>query len=1133
MRFCGNCGTALAPAPSAAEERKLVTVLFADVVNSTQLAGAIDPERLRRMMGRLFNIAREEIERYSGTLEKFVGDAILAVFGLPVIHEDDPERAVRAAAAMRERVRAEVEAGTLPQIRIGINTGEVVANPRATEKDEFVLTGEAVNLAARLQQHADPGQVLLGERTMRALRGIAQVRAVPPLAVKGAIVPLSAWALLNISPPRERELRPTPFVGREEELDLLTGHVRRMRREGRGHMITILGPGGVGKTRLVWEFRTRTEGAHALRGRALPYGTGVPFWSLGETIREEGAILFGDPREEARQKLRGTADRLAVPGAVPALQAVLGLGVEGPELTRDALFAGMRTFFQALARRMPLLLILEDVHLAEDVTLDFVEHAADWIRDVPMLLLILSRPELLERRPAWAGGKRAATTLFLDPLGKDESRELARGLLRGKTAPEALLDLVLTRASGNPLFMEEMLRSLIERRVLTEERDQWKLTVPVDQVAIPDTVHAVIAARIDALPAAEKRALQAAAVIGKDFWLGALRDVSDENRTEEAIGALAAKDLIVRKPLSTLVGEEEITFRHILIRDIAYAMIPKAQRWPKHARHAEWLRKIIGDRQAEYADFIAYHWLQVIALRKELGQPPDPNAHAQAIANLLLAGDRAASVYATTTALDHYSRTLDLDPPPQERLRALYGRGDAWMFLGQFDRAREDFATLRSVARETGEKEWEAEALDRLGLSFRRQDQIAPALEHLEQGLTLSRHAGNPALTARILNHIGFTHFSEGKHAEGIQAHEEARRLLEARDLDPAGISDLAESLHGLGEHLYLQAHFRESIAHLSESIRISERAGNRSLAAENRYITARVQRILGEYTEAYAEATQSLATLDEIGDVWNLSFALFATSSLETAIGEFGRALEHAARGLHLARQLEAIRAVVFNLLALGMVRRELEDHHSALQADREAADLAGRVGGAWMPLVQVYLARDAMALGRMEESEAFLKEARRLLDESQTREDFPLEAQEAEGRLRLAQDRPAEARALARRLAGMVAADGMEHWRAPALLLEADAALAMGEHGAAATLYDAALRDAEHRGRLPVQWQSLAGLAEAHRALGRHDEAPASARRAREIIERLAATVPDERLRATFLQSQRVQRVVALAGA
>ncbi len=1133
MRFCGNCGTALATAASAAEERKLVTILFADVVNSTQLAGAVDPERLRQIMARLFNIAREEIERYGGTLEKFIGDAILAVFGLPVIHEDDPERAVRAAAAIRTRVRTEVEAGTLPEIRIGINTGEVVANPRATEKDEFLLTGEPVNLAARLQQHAEPGQVLIGERTVHALRGIAQVRAVPPLTVKGVTAPLAAWALSDISPPRERELRPTPFVGREEELALLASHARRMRREGRGHLVTILGPGGVGKTRLVQEFRARTEGAHALRGRALPYGTGVPFWSLGETIREECDILFGDPLDAARQKLRDIAGQLGVTAVVPALQAVLGLGVEGPELTREALFAGMRALFQALTRRAPLLLILEDLHSADDVTLDFVEHAADWIRDVPMLLLILSRPELLERRPTWSGGKRSTTTLFLDPLGEDESRSLARGLLGGKTAPTPLLDLVLARASGNPLFMEEMLRSLIERGVLTEERDQWVLTVPVDQVAIPDTVHAVIAARIDALPVEERRVLQAAAVIGKDFWLGALQDVTDENHTQEAIRELAAKDLVVRKPLSTLVGEEEITFRHILIRDVAYAMIPKAQRWPKHAQHAEWLRKIIGDRQAEYADFIAYHWLQVIALRKELGQPSDPNAHAQAVANLLLAGDRAASVYANTTALDHYSRTLDLDPPPTERLRSLLGRGEVWMLLGQHDRAREDFAALRALARELGEPRWEAVALDRIGLAFRRQDQIPQALEHLEPALALSRQLGDAMLTARILNHIGFTHFNDAKHQEALQAHEEARRLLEDAGPGSQARADLAEALHGLGENLNFLGNMKASIESLSASAAASEQMGNLSLAAENRYMIAFAYQRLGEYPEGLAEADHSISVLSEIGDVWNLSVALNVSAFLKAAIGEFGTAIEQASRGLELARQLEAVRFTVLNLVVLGQVYRELEDHHGAWQVDREASALARRIAGAHAPYALAGLAQDTAALGRAAEAHSLLQEAHRALDQTQTRLDYPEYVTHAEGQVLLSQRRAEDAGAVGRTLLAMTEASGFKHLAIPALLLIAESAGMLEEWEQAAQAFANAAGDAERTGTLPALWRALAGFAEAQRALGRPEGAAASARRAREIIDRLATTVPDERLRATFLQSTKVQRVIALAGA
>jgi predicted ATPase len=275
----------------------------------------------------------------------------------------------------------------------------------------------------------------------------------------------------------------------------------------------------------------------------------VPFWSLGEVIREECGILFGDPLEAARRKVDESVQRLgATESAAPALKAVLALGSEGLELTRDALFAGMRAFFEALARHEPLLLILEDVHSAEDVTLDFLGHAADWIREAPIMLIILSRPELLERRPSWLGGKRSATTLFLDPLGVDESQALALGILQGRRAPDAFMQTIVERAGGNPLFMEEMLRTLIEQRVLVADDVEWSLTVPADQVAIPDTVHAVIAARIDALPAAEKHLLQAAAVEGKDFWRGALGTPTEEGDVDSILETLVSKDLVTRKP---------------------------------------------------------------------------------------------------------------------------------------------------------------------------------------------------------------------------------------------------------------------------------------------------------------------------------------------------------------------------------------------------------------------------------------------------------------------------------------------------------------------------------------------------------------------------------------------------------
>ncbi len=1128
MRFCGNCGSALETPAAAAEERKVVTILFADVVASTALSGSVDPERLRDQMSRFFDIARQEIERYGGTVEKFIGDAVMAVFGLPAIHEDDPERAARAAAAMRDRLQPLVVAGGLPPIRIGLATGEAVANPRAAEKGEFLVTGEVVHLAARLQQHAAPGQILVGERTMPAVRRVATLRAIQPLQVKGRSEPLSAWEVLSVEPPREREVTATPFVGREEELDLLAGLVRRMRREGRGHVVTVLGPAGVGKTRLVQEFRQRAGEVHSLRGRALPYGSGVPFWAVGEAIREECGILFGDPLETARQKLEEAAARLELGDAVPALLSVLGLSDAGRDPTREELFAGMRGFFQALAQRGPLLVILEDLHSAEDVTLDYLEHSADWVRDVPILLLTLSRPELLERRTSWMGGKRSASTLYLDPLGGEESRALAMGILGRKTAPEPLLELILDSAEGNPLFMEEMLRSLIERGFLVEEDDGWTLTIPLTQVTIPDTIHAVIAARVDALPSPQKRILQAAAVQGKDFFLGGVRFVATEDHVDEALAALVQKELVVRKPRSMVVGEEEFTFRHILIRDVSYALIPKAQRWPKHARVAEWMSQTAGDRQAEWADVIAHNWLQVLALRQELGLPPDESARAHAIANLLLAGDRAARVYANTTALDHYGRVLDLDLPPDARLRALLGRGAVWMLLGQFERAREDFAAARTLAQQTGDRRTEAVALDYLGHSYRRQDRVAEALAYLQPALTLSREVDDPVLTGRILNHIGFTHFSDANHEEAIRHHEEARRLLEGS----GDAAVLAESLHGLGENLMFWGRYQESIGFLLESARMCETVGNRSLAGENRFMVGHARQILGDYAEAQVEVQRSLAVLGEIGDIWNLAVALWAATGIAMALGEFSKAFEYATRGANLARQIEAIRFQHYNLLWLAQLHRELEDHHGAWQLDREAADLAGKVGGGWVPIVLAWLALDLAALGRGEEAETHLRDARRALQQTQTHLDFDQTITHAAGKILLALGRPMEALQAADRLTDLVAGTGTLHWRVPSLLLRADAAAALGESQAALSTYRRAAEEAERAGLLPAMWRALVGRAEMQRATGDAPGATASAVRAREIIERLAATVPDERLRAVFLQSAKVQRVAALAG-
>ena len=1124
MRFCGNCGTPLR-GTARSEERKLVTVLFVDVVGSTKIATAVDPERLHGQMRRFFAIAQEEIDRFGGTIEKFIGDAVMAVFGLPAVHEDDAERAARAALAVRHRVAPEADAGRLAHIRIGVNTGEVVANPAGLEKGEFLMTGEAINLAARLQQHAAPGQILLGARTAGLLRSTAALRAVPPLQVKGVDDPLPAWELLDMGAPQERELRSTPFVGREEDLLLLDSHLRRMRRESRGHVVTILGPAGVGKTRLVREFRMRADRVHVLRGRALPYGTGVSFWSVGEAIRDECGILFGDTLDVAREKLRAAAERLEVSDAVPALRSVLGLGEGDKDLPRQELFAGMRALFEALARTKPLVLILEDMHLAEDVTLDFLEQAAVWNRDTPFLLLILARPELLERREQWMGGKRSATTTVLEPLNGEESRALVAGILGGKPMPEAVLDQLLQRADGNPLFLEEMLRALIERGVLAD-RGEWVLTVPAADLTIPDTVHAVIAARVDALAPAEKQVLQAAAVQGKVLWLGGIRETIPVDSIDDAVNGLVAKELLIHRLRSTVRGEEEFMFRHILIRDVAYATIPKALRGEMHRQVAVWMDAIAGEREAEFADFVAHHWLQVVALRRELALPPDEEARAQAVAHLLTAARRAAGVYANTTALDHYTKTLDLVPEGALRLEALEGRGRVWMLLGQFDRARDDFMSLRDLSRERGEGRWEAVALDHLGHSFRRQDRTAEARQALEPALALSRTLNDARLTARILNHIGFTNFSDGRHTDAMRAHEEARALL-------AGLEDpeaLTESAHGMGENLFFQGRFQECLPFLAESMQISLRAGNRALAAENQFMIAYANHELGAYGVAQLHAEASVAALTEIGDARNLSVALWNAATLDTTMGEIGRALDHAGRGLQISRDVGSIRFIVYNLGALAAARREVEDYHGAHQLGREAAALAQRVGGSWRPWILAGLALDSAALGQADEARGYLAEAHEEMARTEARASFVQELTHAEGRVALAHGDASGARAAGERLLDILAGSGTLHWQAIAYLLLADAAWQAGDEEAG-DLYRAAEREAVRNGRQPTLWRSLAGWAEVASHVGDTEGARAAALRAKDVVERIAAGVADERLRATFLQSARVQRLNVLA--
>jgi class 3 adenylate cyclase len=565
-RFCDSCGATLAAAPVAREQRKVVTVLFCDVAGSTALGERLDPEALRALMASYFEVARTAIERHGGTLEKFIGDAVMAVFGVPTVREDDALRAVRAAEELRDAVEIDV--------RIGVNTGEVV-----TGTGDTLVTGDAVNVAARLEQTADSGEVLLGETTYRLVRDAVDVELMPPVAAKGKTEPLTAYRLRavtgDVAVARRQD---APLVGRERERRMLADAWERSRTEGACSLFTVLGTPGVGKSRLTAEFLAGLDATIAF-GRCLPYGDGITYWPVVEVVKQ----LLGNDEP------------------TPALAALLGDG----QASADEIAVGVRKLLEARAAERPLAVLFDDLQWGEPTFLDLVEHIADWSRDAPILLLCLARPELLELRPGWGGGKMNATTVLLEPLSAAETDQLIDELLGGGSLDDELRERIRTAAEGNPLFVEQMLAMLEESP---------------GEVAVPSTIQALLAARLDQLPAEERAALERGAVEGQVFHRGAVAALApDDPDVPSRLMGLVRKEL-VRPSRALLPGDDAFRFRHLLIRDAAYDSLPKAVRAELHERFATWLEEY-APGLVELDEILGYHLEQAARYRAELGAP--------------------------------------------------------------------------------------------------------------------------------------------------------------------------------------------------------------------------------------------------------------------------------------------------------------------------------------------------------------------------------------------------------------------------------------------------------------------------------------------------------------------------------
>jgi class 3 adenylate cyclase len=653
-RFCLACGAPLGE-ESPREERRIVSVVFVDLVGFTSRSEQLDPEDVRAILTPYHDTVRTEMESFGGVVEKFVGDAVMAVFGAPTAHGDDPERAVRAALAVREEVTAlNAEQPELElRIRGAVNTGEAVVSLTARPAlGEAMVAGDVVNTASRLQQHAPVGEIVVGEETYRATRAAIEYEPVEAVTAKGKAAPIEAWrAVQPTSAMGQRDLSSTPFVGRDREIGLLDATWERVEREQRPHLITVLGPPGVGKSRLSAEFTERiaSRGGRVVRGRCLPYRERSAYGAFSMQVKDLAGIYDSDDVDVGVGKLQGIVGRIV--GAEQAetvaghLGILLGYETKATAPDRDSLFQSVRVFIEAGAQNEPTVFVFEDIHWADPALLDLIELLAARLQELPVLLLTLARPELLDVRPAWGGGLLAYNALPLEPLGDADAAQLALHLLAADTKASQ----VATAAEGNPLFIEQLAAVLSERG--PEEAD-----------SLPTTIRGLVAARLDALPAAEREVMLDASIVGRIFWRGALeRIASNPDTLSQVLAGLERRDLIRRDTVSILEGDEQWSFKHVLIRDVAYDLQPRARRRDGHRHAAEFIEQSTPE-VGEAGAALARHWRGAGDLE-------------HAVQHFVAAAEEAERSWAKANAVTLYKEALDMTPADDlERVRFLRKR---------------------------------------------------------------------------------------------------------------------------------------------------------------------------------------------------------------------------------------------------------------------------------------------------------------------------------------------------------------------------------------------------------------------------------------------------------------------------
>jgi class 3 adenylate cyclase/tetratricopeptide (TPR) repeat protein len=821
-------------------ERKLATVLFVDLVDSTRLVTGADPEVVRRRVTQYFEKVAHCVDLHGGIVEKFAGDAVMAAFGVTQAHEDDAQRAARAALAIRDAVD-----GLELQARIGIEAGEVVVE----SAESTFATGEAVNLAARLQEAARPGEILVGPTAYRLAAASLVVEDGGMLDLKGIDGPMRAWRVMDMLDGPGRPVGPrAPLVGRESELELLENTFSRSVRDSRAHLFTIYGEPGVGKSRLAREFVDGVERASVLVGRALPYGEGVTYWPLGEMVKAAAGISDDDPLEEAFAKLRECCAEEAV-ADVLGLAAGLMEALDGERSPQEIAW-GAREVMQGIADVQPLILLFEDIHWAEPPLLDLIEHLADWVR-APLLILCIARAELLEARPDWGGGRVRSTSIELEPLSEEESAELVEQLLSQLTGttgelPANLPQEALDRAEGNPLFVEETIRMLVESG-----------SGAGSAARVPDSLQALIAARIDHLPPDAKTLLQRGSVIGRVFWKGALEHLApDIGEHEQLLENLLQREFLLREPRSSISGEVAYRFKHALIREVAYTGMAKLARAQYHARFAEWLHGRTGE---ELVEIRAYHLDQSVEFLTELeGAAPEELAE-EAASALVKAAKRAIAREAYANARTLGLRALELRPT----LSARYVAARAAWRLQDWGAVQLEMMKVRDQAREHDEPVIEALALTALGeAALKRDGDAVHARTLVDDALRILGGQSDPdahfdALTARAMVGVWL-----GSEDEAVQFME--RAYVTALD---AGRKDLQTiAAQALAQTHIIRLELDEAELLLTRALELAGESGSVRARLSATLAYAWFLRVKGELDAAETMMEEVRATAEEFG---------------------------------------------------------------------------------------------------------------------------------------------------------------------------------------------------------------------------------------------------------------------------